>query len=106
LRRRGVPFVLLDAALFFEFDLGCDVDGVLAVTAPRAVRRARLQRRDGLDARAAEARLRSQPGLASWVRRADVRLDTDCPPAALDERIAQAWSELRRVRRRTGGPPC
>jgi dephospho-CoA kinase len=106
LRRRGVPFVLLDAALFFEFDLGCDVDAVLAVTAPRGVRRARLQQRDGLAPGAAEARLRSQPGLASWVRRADVRLDTDCSPAALPERLARAWSELRRVRRRPGGRPC
>jgi len=104
LERRGVPFVLLDAALFFEFDLGCEVDAVLAVTAPRAVRRARLLRRDALAPAQVEARLRSQPGLNAWIRRADVRLDTGCSRAELAARIEAAWSELRRYRhRRRGG---
>jgi dephospho-CoA kinase len=99
LRRRGTRFVLLDAALFFEFDLGLEVDAVLAVTAPRRVRRARLQARDGLTASQAEVRLRSQPRLAAWVRRADVRIDTDCPLRHLEPRLEEAWRELQRAAR-------
>lgn len=98
LARDGAPFVLLDAALFFEFDPGCRVDGVLAVTAPRAVRLERLRTR-GLTASAARARIASQPRVAAWTRRADVRLDTDCRLRELDARIDTAWQELRRAKR-------
>ena len=41
-RSVGTRTVLLDAALYFEARLGVEVDGVLAVTAPLAVRRKRL----------------------------------------------------------------
>ena len=102
LRRRGVPFVLLDAALFYEFDLGLPVDGVLAVVARRAVRRERLQARNGWTAREAEARLRSQPGVEDWTRRAGVRIDSDCTWRELDARLEAAWRELRRQKRRRG----
>lgn len=94
--RRRVRFVILDAALYFDIDLGIPVDGVLAVVAPRAVRRRRLQRRSGLSEREIERRLASQPRLASWVRRADVVLDTDCPRHELVRRIDTAWRALRR----------
>jgi len=100
LQRRGVAVAILDAALFFELDLGQSVDGVLAVTAPRRVRRARLQAQRGLSAVEAEARLRSQPRLATWTRRADVRIDTDCSLPVLRARIERAWRELWRLRRR------
>jgi dephospho-CoA kinase len=101
-RRRGVRVAILDAALFFELDLD-PVDGVLVVTAPRSVRRARLQAQRGLSAAEAEARLRSQPRLAAWTRRADVRIDTDCSRLELRARIERAWRELRRRRRRSTG---
>jgi dephospho-CoA kinase len=99
LERSGARFVLLDAALFFEFELERPVDGVLAVVAPIAVRRARL-RACGLAPRVVAARLRSQPHVAAWTRRADVRLDSDCDLRQLGARIDAAWDELRRRRRR------
>jgi dephospho-CoA kinase len=99
LARRKERWVLLDAALFFEFDLGWPVDGVLAVVAPRRLRRARLLRRSGVTLAAANARLASQPQLAAWIRRADVRLDNDCALQELDGRIQDAWRELRRLPR-------
>jgi len=99
LRRDRIPVAILDAAVFFELDLE-PVDGVLAVTAPRRVRRARLEAERGLRRTEAEARLRSQPRLASWTRRADVRIDTDCPRPVLRARIERAWRELRRLHRR------
>jgi dephospho-CoA kinase len=94
----GTRLVWLDAALFYAFDLERRVDGVLAVTAPRAVRLQRLRAR-GLSLAAARARLDSQPGVAAWTRRADVRLDTDCSWRELDARIDAAWRQLRRRRR-------
>jgi len=100
LQRRGVAMVVLDAALFFELGLEWPVDAVLAVTAPRHVRRARLRAQRGMSAAEAEARLRSQPRLAAWTRRADVRIDTDCSLPVLRARIERAWRELRRLRRR------
>lgn len=99
LRRSGIPVVILDAALFFELGLE-PVDGVVAVTAPRRVRRARLEAERGLRRSEAEARLQSQPRLATWTRRADVRIDTDCSLPVLRARIERAWRELRRLRRR------
>ena len=102
LARRGARLVLLDAALFLEFDLARPVDGVLAVVAPLRVRRERLRRRTGLAAADLEARLRSQPRIAIWTRQADVVLDTDCALAELDARIDSAWRALRRRRGRPG----
>lgn len=99
LRRRGERFVLLDAALFYEFEWGGPVDGVLAVVAPLRLRRARLLQRPGMTPAAAAARLRSQPQLASWIRRADVRLANDGGLRELNDRIEVAWRELRRRRR-------
>ena len=102
LRRRGVRCVWLDAALFYQFDLGTPVDGVLAVVAPQRVRRERLQARNGWTAREAAARLRSQPQVEAWARRADVRIDSDCSWRELDARLDAAWQELRRQKRRRG----
>ena len=102
LQRRGVRCVWLDAALFYQFDLGTPVDGVLAVVAPQRVRRERLQARNGWTAREAAARLRSQPQVETWARRADVRIDSDCSWRELDARLDAAWQELRRQKRRRG----
>jgi len=100
LQRRGIRYVLLDAALFFELDLELEVDAVLAVVAPRAVRAERLRRRGNLSDAQIEARLQSQPGLASWTRRADVRLRNDGGRRELEARIEAAWRALLRSRRR------
>jgi dephospho-CoA kinase len=98
--RRGAAFVLLDAALFFEIALGQPVDGVLAVTAPRAVRRQRLRDRGRWTPAEIDARLASQPRVAAWARLADVRLVNDSDRRTLDARIDVAWKALRRVRTR------
>ncbi len=102
--RRGAAFVLLDAALFFEIDLGQPVDGVLAVVAPRRVRRQRLRDRGQWTLAEIDARLASQPRVGAWARRADVRLINDGDRRTLDARIDVAWKALRRVptRRRRG----
>jgi dephospho-CoA kinase len=100
--RRGTPFVLVDAALYFEFAWR-RVDGVLAVVAPRRARAERLQKRSGLGASAVAARLRSQPRLEHWIRAADVVLDSDCPLPELGARIENAWKALQRLGRTRQG---
>lgn len=95
LAKRRVPYVLIDAALFLDLDLGVRVDAVVAVTAPRAVRRARLRQRDGLSAAECEARLGSQRRLAVWTRRADFRIDTRGTLAALEQRVDALWRQLQ-----------
>ena len=102
LRRAGTRCVWLDAALYYEFDLGWAADAVVAVVAPPAVRRARLRAR-GLSARQVDRRMASQPRLRQWIRRADVRIDTDCDLDELDVRVESAWNTLRRLRRRYQG---
>ena len=102
LERRGALFVLLDAALYLDLEPALPVDAVLAVVAPRRVRAERLRERDGLGRKQVEARLASQPRLASWIRRADVRLDTHCPPSELEPRVDEALRALRRIRGRRG----
>jgi dephospho-CoA kinase len=99
LRRRGTGAAVLDAALYFEVRLGVEVDAVLAVTAPRSVRRRRLAARDDLSMQQIEARLASQPGVASWTRKADVVLDTNIPRDALPARVDAAWRALQRCAR-------
>jgi len=103
LQRQGTAAAVLDAALYFDVDLGVRVDAVLAVTAPRRVRRRRLAARDGLSAGDIEQRLSSQPRLGVWTRRADVRVDTACSLAELEPRVRLAWRELQRVRRQVPG---
>ncbi len=103
LARCGERFVLLDAALYFEFDIGWPVDGVLAVVASRQRRRERLLERPGATPETVEARLRSQPRLAAWIRRADVKLDNNGARSELDGRIQEAWRTLRRLPRRRRG---
>jgi dephospho-CoA kinase len=99
LARQQKRFVLLDAALFFAFDLGWPVDGVLAIVASRPTRQQRLLQRPGMTPAAARARLNSQPQLAAWLRRADVKLDNDCALDELDGRIQTAWRALRHLPR-------
>lgn len=105
LARRGVPYVVLDAALFLDVDLGVDVDAVVAVTAPRAVRRQRLLARDALSRAECEARLDSQPRLGVWTRQADFRIDTRGSQSQVEERVRELWPQLQRYRgrRRRGG---
>ena len=84
-----------------DANLGLEVDAVIAVTAPRAVRRQRLAARDGLSAAAIEARLDSQPRVGIWTRRADFKIDTRGSLDALEERVDDLWRELQSRRRRT-----
>ena len=95
LARAGVQVVLYDAALLIENGLHRGMDGVILVSAPEAVQRARLAARDGLDDAAISARLAAQLPLAA--KRADATWVVD-NGGSLDETRAQVrriWEEIR-----------
>ena len=75
LQHQGVLLIIYEAPLLFEAGAESRVDRIVVVTAPVEVQRRRLMARDGLDERAAEARIAAQMPLADKVRRADFVVD-------------------------------
>lgn len=73
LAARGTPVALYDAALLIENRLHEALDGVVLVSCPVEVQRARLMARNGLSAEAADQRIASQLSLeqkrpfATWI---------------------------------------
>ncbi|RPH71511.1 MAG: dephospho-CoA kinase [Myxococcaceae bacterium] len=95
LARAGVTVVLYDAELLIENGLHRGMDGVILVSAPEAVQRARLAARDGLDDAAITARLAAQLPLADKRAHATWVVDNG---GSLDETRAQVrriWEEIR-----------
>lgn len=84
------PLVVLDIPLLFE--TGADVDGVLVVTAPPDVQRARVLARPGMDAAQLERILARQMPDAEKRARADFvieTLDMDSTRAAVQDLVAK-----------------
>ena len=84
------PLVVLDIPLLFE--TGADVDGVLVVTAPPDVQRARVLARPGMTAAHLEAILARQMPDAEKRARADFvieTLDMDSTRAAVQDLVAR-----------------
>ena len=68
-----VPYVILESAIIYEYDLNKALDGVIAVYLEKEERIRRLQLRDSVSREAIEARMRNQLSaeakldLADWV---------------------------------------
>lgn len=95
LARAGRQVVLYDAALLIENGLHRGMEGVILVSAPEAVQRARLVARDGLDDAAISARLAAQLPLADKRAHATWVVDNG---GTLDETRAQVrriWEAIR-----------
>jgi len=95
LARAGERVVLYDAALLIENGLHRGMDGVILVSAPEAVQRARLAARDGLDDAAITARLAAQLPLADKRAHATWVVENG---GSLDETRAQVrriWEQIR-----------
>ncbi|HET9037524.1 MAG TPA: dephospho-CoA kinase [Myxococcaceae bacterium] len=95
LARAGETVVLYDAALLIENELHRGMDGVILVSAPEAVQRARLAARDGLDDLAITARLSAQLPLADKRAHATWVVENG---GSLDETRAQVrriWEQIR-----------
>jgi dephospho-CoA kinase len=88
--RADAPLVVLDIPLLFE--TGADVDGVLVVTAPPDMQRARVLARPGMDAAQFERILARQMPDAGKRVRADFvieTLDMDSTRAAVQDLVAK-----------------
>lgn len=84
------PLVVLDIPLLFE--VGADVDGVLVVSAPEAVQRARVLERPGMTAAQLDAILARQMPDAEKRARADFVIETtdmDSARAAVQNLVAE-----------------
>ncbi|HKK72915.1 MAG TPA: dephospho-CoA kinase [Candidatus Krumholzibacteria bacterium] len=106
-RDPAIGAIVIDAALWPQFEPRPSVDLVVMTTAPRPVRRQRIVERDGIDSAAAERRLERQEALEAFLDDADAVLDTARPRSEtrqalfdlLDQRFGPGW---RRPRPSTG----
>jgi len=86
--------VVYDVPLLFETGAEAGVDLVAVVYASAEVQERRLQRRDGMDAEAIRARLRSQDDIEEKARRADVVLDNGGTPEDLRRQVMELVEQL------------
>nr|WP_162990632.1 dephospho-CoA kinase [Maliibacterium massiliense] len=71
----GAPFVVMDAALMFETGADALCDEVWAITLRKDIQAARIMRREGVDKRAAIARINAQMRDSVRRMRADAVID-------------------------------
>jgi len=96
LARSGVPVAIYDAALLIENGLHHGLDGVILVSAPEAVQRARLAARDGLDEAAVSARLAAQMPLADKRVHATWEVDNGGTLEETRTQVQRIWEEILR----------
>ncbi len=85
---------VIDAPLLYEAGAEALCDVVIAVTAPRDVRRTRIIARDGLTAEEADRRLDARDGAEETVARADIILENGGNFAAFEQALADAVDTL------------
>jgi dephospho-CoA kinase len=90
--------VVLDAALIAELGLDSSLDAVIAVTAPKGVRKTRLQRGRNMDPLDIEARMNAQMNPADVAARADIVVRNEGRLEALVAETERVWDELRKMR--------
>lgn len=92
--RDGVPVLVKEAALLLDAP-GLDLlDAVVVVTAPEAVRVARVSRREGWSEDVVLARMAHQRSEAGFLAAADVVIDNGGTPEDLEARVDRLWLEL------------
>ncbi|HKS07036.1 MAG TPA: dephospho-CoA kinase [Gemmatimonadaceae bacterium] len=95
-RARGDKWVVYDVPLLFEAGLTDDVDVVVLVDAPAALRRERLTRERGISSEDADAMIAAQMPAAEKRGRAHYVVDNDRDRATLAARVDVLWSTLAR----------
>lgn len=101
LATRACPLVVIDAALWWQFEARPPVDLVVMITADPVLREERIRVRDGLEAGPARERIARQTEVEASLGRADAVLDTTASTPEesreqllrlLDERVgARLW---------------
>lgn len=92
-KRRSVR-VALDVPLLFQAGLESLCDLTVAVTAPEAVRRERIRRRDALTEEQAVARMNAQPSAEYYTSRADRVIDNGGDETALETAVKALLEEV------------
>lgn len=106
LQRQGAMLIIYEAPLLFEAGAENRVERIVVVTAPAEVQRQRLMARDGLDERAAQARIEAQMPLADKVRRADFVVDNAGTVDDLAVKVRDLYDRLLELaRNRPDVPP-
>ncbi len=91
------PYALKEAALFFETGTNTEMDLMIGVAAPEALRIRRAMRRDGASQDAVEARLRKQLDADAKMRRCDFVIVNDDRSAVLPQVLAVHQQLLERA---------
>jgi dephospho-CoA kinase len=102
----GARVVFYEAALLIENRAQTWLDGVIVVSAPREVQRARVIARDGVDAAAADARLDAQLPLAEKLAAATWVIDNGGTPEATAAQVDALWRELESKYGALAPPPA
>jgi dephospho-CoA kinase len=93
-RAQGERIIVCDIPLLFEAGLVSDVDAVLLIDAPEAMRRDRLVRDRALSPEEATAMIRAQMPAELKRSRADYIIDNTGSPEELRNRLDEVWSRI------------
>ena len=94
LQRTGVRAVMVDAPLLFESGFDSECERIIAVTAEKGVRIARIVERDGISKEAAAARNSAQLPDEYIVERSDYNIVNDGDIAELERRVEAVAHEI------------
>jgi dephospho-CoA kinase len=94
-RRRGIDYVVLEAAARLDTDRSSQVDEIWTTVAPDNVVLKRLASRSGFSEKETRARIRAQLPDEERIKRADVVIDTDCSLDELRDRVVKAWKKMQ-----------
>lgn len=95
-RRAGASLAFLDAPTLIESGLDRECDAIIAVTAPKELRKERIVERDNLDLSAAEMRLNAQPSDDFYTKCADFIIHNEGELSALVTQVDQICRVLLR----------
>jgi len=100
-REQKVEAVVLEAAVLIEAGWDKMVDKIWVTMASRPTVLRRVEEKFGLSEKRALARIRCQMPVEDRASRADVVIDTDCPPGRLRAKLQVLWMQLAGSRRLT-----
>ena len=93
-RRTGMRAALVDAPLLYESGFDAECDAVIAVLAPREVRKERIIKRDGLSEERAVARLNMQKSDQFYTDKTDFVVINDGDMDALRRQVERLVQQL------------
>jgi dephospho-CoA kinase len=94
-RRRGIDYIVLEAAARLDTDRSSQVDEIWTTVAPDDVVLKRLADRSRFSEEETRARIRAQLPDEERIKQADVVIDTDCSLDELRDRVVKAWKKMQ-----------